>query len=73
MLFYLKKIVKMIKEFCFLVLISLLMKYPKRNKKLILFSSAGGYSFNGNPKYVFNYFLEKKEKNIFWITKNKEI
>jgi CDP-glycerol glycerophosphotransferase (TagB/SpsB family) len=45
----------------------------KKNKNIWLFSAWFGKKFSDNPKYLFQYLLDKKEIKCFWLTKNYKL
>ncbi len=66
----------MIKAFTFfpLYVISFFLRYfTKVDKKLLLFSTQGGRTYEGNAKYLFIYLSLYTNYNCIWITKNKKI
>lgn len=66
----------MIKIFQFIILyvISFFLRYFIRiNKKVLLFSTQGGRTYEGNAKYLFIYFSLYTDYECIWITKNKNI
>lgn len=45
-----------------------------KSKKIWVFGSNAGYSFSGNPKYLFNYIsINNTDIKVVWLTRNKKI
>ncbi len=66
----------MIKIFQFIILyiVSFFLRYfIGINKKILLFSTQGGRTYEGNAKYLFIYFSLYTDYECIWITKNKNI
>ncbi len=64
---YLKKLIIFFINF----IIYILTLFIKKKENFLLFSS--GYTFSGNPKYLYLYLSNDLNLKCYWITSNKEI